>query len=271
MESQPSGPLDDHADSSVADAISQALELEQFFLVYQPEFDLHSNAFVGVESLIRWRDPLRGVVSPDVFLPVLEASGQIIPVGRWTLQTACQQGAEWHDKGYRFSVSVNISQRQFDGPELFADVTDALGVSRFPPSHLVLELPQSTLASADRVERLKVLRSLGIRVAIDDIELDSVDVVRLMKAPIDIVKIDRHFVAKVTGPTAAELLHSLVRQAKENAIQVVAAGIEDAGQRDLLQIEQVGVGQGFHFSVPREAGDIDQLLLDFSIFSGKPL
>src|SRR5579863_7170708 len=100
-------------DVGVAEELKTALDEEQFFLVYQPEIDLNSNAFVGVEALIRWRHPERGVVSPDEFVPQLESSGLILAVGRWALVTACAQGAEWHDKGYRFTLSVNISPRQF--------------------------------------------------------------------------------------------------------------------------------------------------------------
>src|SRR5580693_2727290 len=113
--------MSEHSESSRESAqgsdfqgeLAQALENEQFFLVYQPEIDLHSNAFVGVEALIRWRHPKRGVLSPDAFVPELESSGLILRVGRWALATACAQGAEWHDKGYRFTVSVNISALQF--------------------------------------------------------------------------------------------------------------------------------------------------------------
>lgn len=98
----------------VALDLAQALDLGQFFLVYQPTIDLQTNAFAGVEALIRWRHPERGVLGPDAFIDDLEASRQIVPVGRWALSTACAQGAAWHDRGYRFAVSVNISKRQFD-------------------------------------------------------------------------------------------------------------------------------------------------------------
>src|ERR1700690_2725315 len=97
------------SDLDLTGELTKALDREQFFLVYQPEIDLNSNAFVGVEALLRWRHPLRGVLSPDEFVPELESSGLILEVGNWALATACTQGAEWHDKGFRFSVSVNIS------------------------------------------------------------------------------------------------------------------------------------------------------------------
>ncbi len=272
MDSQPSHPETNSSSTVDAEAVSAALEREQLFLVYQPEFDLQTNAFVGVEALIRWRHPDLGVVRPDEFLPALESTGEIIPVGRWALLTACLQGAEWHAKGYRFSVSVNVSARQFDRDEFISEVEQALSSSRFSPTHLVLEFSQKVLSGdIGATTRLAQLRSLGARVAIDDFEPDHSVLTDLDSAPIDIVKLDRNFIMKVTDASSSDLVHSLVRLAKERNIQVVAAGIEDAAQRELLQIEMVGVGQGFHFSVPREAKEIDQLLLDFSIFSGKPI
>jgi len=272
MNSQPSYPETGPSATVDAAAVSAALEREQLFLVYQPEFDLQTNAFVGVEALIRWRHPDLGVVRPDEFLPVLESTGEIVPVGHWALLTACLQGAEWHDKGYRFSVSVNISARQFDRAEFISEVEQALISSRFSPTHLVLEFSQKVLnGDVEVTKRLAQLKSLGARVAIDDFEPDHSVLTDLDSASIDIVKLDRNFIMKVTDAPSSELVHSLVRLAKERNIQVVAAGIEDAAQRDLLQIEKVGVGQGFHFSAPREAKEIDQLLLDFSIFSGKPI
>ena len=145
--------------------LADALTNEQFFLVYQPTIDLQTNAFAGVEALIRWRHPDRGVLSPDAFIDELEADGQILPVGRWALHTACAQGAAWHDKGYRFAVSVNVSQRQLESEAFRDDVADALSSSRFDPALLVLEFAQGTLlgneaVSSIRVKQLKNLLSL---------------------------------------------------------------------------------------------------------------
>ncbi len=249
-----------------------ALEADQFFLVYQPEFDLRTNAFVGVEALIRWRHPERGELAPRDFLPALEADGGIVPVGRWTLLTACLQGSEWHDKGYRFSVSVNISIPQAARQEFFTEVEAALTTTRFPAALLVLEFSQAVLhAGAPFVKRLVELRVLGVRIAIDDFEPDHSSIIDLEGLPVDIVKLDRDFINDATRVPSAQLINAVVDQAKVQHIQVVAAGVEDADQSELLRIGNVGVGQGFHFSRPREAAEIDQMLLDFSIFSGKPI
>jgi EAL domain-containing protein (putative c-di-GMP-specific phosphodiesterase class I) len=268
-QSDPSEALAKNLD--FAGELTKALEDEQFFLVYQPEIDLHSNAFVGVEALIRWRHPQRGVLSPDAFVPELESSGLILAVGRWALATACAQGAEWHDKGYRFTVSVNISALQFAWSGFVEEVAEVLSSSRFPSGLLVLEFSQGTLAG-ESAERLNELVGLGVRLAVDDFEPGQSLLSDLENLPIAVVKLDRHFVSALSEtPKGAELVHALVDLAKKSKVQIVASGIEDAEQRQRLQLEDVGVGQGFLFSKPHEAAEIDRYLEDFSIFSGKPL
>jgi EAL domain-containing protein (putative c-di-GMP-specific phosphodiesterase class I) len=254
--------------------LAGALEAGEFFLVYQPTIDLQTNAFAGVEVLIRWRHPQRGVLSPELFISELEMSGQIVPVGRWALSTACAQGAIWHDRGYRFAVSVNISTKQLGSPEFAHDVANALASSRFDPALLVLEFSQESLLGdeAATMRRLAELKTLGVRLAVDDFAPGDTPLADLAKFPIDIVKLDKGFIAGITNsPEAAALIHTLVQLAKALDVQIIASGIEDAEQRKRLAIEEVSIGQGFHFSRPHEAQEIDRYLEDFAIFSGKPL
>jgi EAL domain-containing protein (putative c-di-GMP-specific phosphodiesterase class I) len=258
----------------LARELGQALALGQFFLVYQPTIDLQTNAFAGVEALIRWRHPVRGVVNPETFISELESSGQIVPVGRWALDTACAQAAQWHAKGYRFAVSVNISGKQLELVELVEDVADALSSSRFDPSLLVLEFAQDTLTrqAAAAVDRLALLKELGVRLAVDDFAPGESPLADLEKFHIDIVKLDKGFIAGITNSAeAADQIHSLVQLAKTLGVQIFASGIEDVNQRQRLQNEEVDIGQGFLFSTPHEAAQIDRFLEDFAIFSGKPL
>jgi EAL domain-containing protein (putative c-di-GMP-specific phosphodiesterase class I) len=254
--------------------LASASATDQFFLVYQPTIDLQTNAFAGVEALIRWRHPERGVVNPEVFIPELEASGQIVAVGRWALSTACAQGAIWHDRGYRFAVSVNISVKQLEASGFVDDVANALSTSRFDPSLLVLEASQEALLADEVVtmERLTELKALGVKLAVDDFAPGETPLADLAKFPIDIVKLDKNFISGITNsPEAAALIHTLVQLAKALSVQIIASGIEDAEQRKRLAIEEVNIGQGFHFSKPHEAQEIDRYLEDFAIFSGKPL
>jgi EAL domain-containing protein (putative c-di-GMP-specific phosphodiesterase class I) len=269
-ESHPAAPSSRGADSG----LDRALAESQFFLLYQPTIDLQTSAFVGVEALLRWRHPARGVVGPDEFLPELEASGRIIEVGRWVLLAACRQGADWHSRGNRFTVSVNVSARQFDRDAFVDDVEHALSDSTFDAAHLVLEFSEGTLAGSaeSAAVRLARLRSLGVRIAIDDFGADASSQTVLTNFPIDIVKIDRAFISGIaTSAGAATRVHELVQLGKSLNVQTIAQGIEDDDQRLRLQVEDVDVGQGFLFSVPHDAAEIDRYLEDFAIFSGKPL
>jgi len=274
MAKVPTAPSSESAAFQSADALSAALDEGQFFLVYQPTIDLQTNAFAGVEVLIRWRHPERGVLSPDQFIDELEASGLILPVGRWTLNTACAQGTVWHDRGYRFAMSVNVSQRQLESETFNEDVAAALSSSRFNPALLVLEFEQSFLFAEHELtfSRLARLRALGVQLAVDDYEPGESTLDDLVTLGIDIVKLDRDFISRISSSEeAATLVHRLVKRSELQHVQVIASGIEDSAQRDRLQGEMVHVGQGFFFSAPHEARDIDRFLEDFAIFSGKPL
>ncbi len=273
MASETNDSASDGTGAGVPD-LERALGDGQFFLVYQPNIDLETNAFAGVEALIRWRHPTRGVLGPDAFIAELEESGDIVRVGRWALIQACEDGASWHDKGYRFDVSVNVSPKQLEFDGFVDDVSGALRQSRFDSSHLVLEFAQRTLtADRDRsIARLAALRELGVRFAVDDFEPGASALEELEAFTIDIVKLDRRFIAGVTDSSeSSALVHRLIQASESHHVQVIASGIEEPEQRTRLQSERVQVGQGYLFSKPHEAADIDRYLEDFAIFSGKPL
>ncbi|MHB1975442.1 MAG: putative bifunctional diguanylate cyclase/phosphodiesterase, partial [Acidimicrobiales bacterium] len=147
-----------------------ALEAGQFFLLYQPTIDLRTNAFTGVEALLRWNHPGRGVVLPDDFIPELEASGLIVTVGAWVLEEACRQGAAWHAEGHHFTVSINVSARQLERDRIVEDVRSALAMSAIDPGQVILELTETALMDdVDMmIARLKLLKGLGVRLAVDD-------------------------------------------------------------------------------------------------------
>ena len=258
---------------AVAADLGGALGRGEFFLVYQPEIDLRTNGFAGVESLIRWRHPNEGIINPVDFVAELETSGLIVSVGQWAMETACAQGSLWHSRGYRFPVSVNIAERQFARPEFITDVDEVLRSSRFVSTLLVLEFAQRIVIDQDDAgPRLEALREMGVRIAIDDFVPNERQLADVQALPIDIVKLDRRFVASLgDAPDAVSQVHELVGIAKNEHLQIVASGIEDAEQRRWLQLEDVSIGQGYLFSKPHEAEEIDQYLEDFSIFSGKPL
>jgi EAL domain-containing protein (putative c-di-GMP-specific phosphodiesterase class I) len=259
-------------DTELAVDLRRALAADEFYLVYQPEIDLHTNGFAGVEALLRWRHATRGVVSPADFLALLESSGDIIAVGRWALETACYQGAEWHTKGYRFPVAVNISLQQLRQASLVDDVTRCVRASRLDPAHLTLEFSHAALGDSEALAHIGELHARGVHLAIDDFAPEHPSFEELRHWPIDIVKLDRAFVAaNADSDDGASVIHQLVHDARALNLRVIASGVEDASQREHLRNEQVDVGQGFHFARPYEVQEIDRFLEDFALFSGRPL
>ena len=242
-----------------------ALEANQFFLLYQPTFDLSSGTFTGVEALLRWRHPTRGVIQPDNFIPALEASGLIVPVGRWVLEEACRQGAVWQRQGHQITVSINVSAKQLDRDQIVSDVHNALTTSGFDPTLCVLELTETTLMHNvdDTVGRLTLLKALGVRLAIDDFGTGYSSLAYLRQFPIDVLKIDRSFVSGITDNSeAVALVHAMVQLGKALGLETVAEGVENDGQRVKLTAENVDTAQGFLFARPLEVEAVDRLLAE---------
>ena len=247
-----------------------ALEKSQFFLMYQPTVDLATGGFTGVEALLRWNHPERGIVQPNDFIPALESSGLIIPVGAWVLHEACRQGALWQGRGHRFTVSVNISAKQLERDQLVTDVREAITISGFDADELILELTETALMhdSGSTLSRLMLLKALGVRVAIDDFGTGYSSLAYLRQFPIDILKIDRTFVSGIADSReSAALVHTLVQLGKVLGIETIAEGVETSDQRTRLETEHVDTGQGFLFARPLAVEDLDRLLLDSA---GKP-
>ena len=242
-----------------------ALESNQFFLLYQPTFDLPSGSFTGVEALLRWRHPTRGVILPDDFIPSLEANGLIVPVGRWVLEEACRQGANWQSQGHHVTVSINVSAKQLDRDQIITDVRNALENSGFDPALCVLELTESTLMHNvdDTVARLTLLKALGVRVAIDDFGTGYSSLAYLRQFPIDVLKIDRSFVSGIADTSeAGALVHAMVQLGKALGLETVAEGVENDDQRAQLTAENVDTGQGFLFARPLDVEAVSRLLED---------
>jgi diguanylate cyclase (GGDEF)-like protein len=253
--------VDDHRNLEVD--LHSALEANQFFLLYQPMVDLASGDIMGFEALLRWRHPTRGVVQPNDFIPALEASGMIIPVGRWVLETACRQGARWQRQGHNFKVSVNVATAQLQRDAIADDTYRAVSTSGFDPSMLVLELTETTLMDdvEGMVARLQLLKAIGVRIAIDDFGTGFSSLARLQRFPIDILKIDQSFISQTGGSDMpAAFVRSIVQMGKALGLEVVAEGIETADQREYLSAESVDTGQGFLFAKPLDVSTIDHML-----------
>jgi diguanylate cyclase (GGDEF)-like protein len=224
--------------------LGAALREEQLFLHYQPIFDLCRHEVLGVESLVRWRHPARGVVPPDEFIPISEESGLILSIGRWVLGEACKQAASWHARGHLISIFVNVSAQQLSRDGFAADVRRALETSGIDPSLLVLEITETTLMHdvAAAGERLKEIRALGVRVAIDDFGTGYASLSQLQRMPVDILKIDSSFVAALADAgQGRELLEAILGVGQALSLAVVAEGVET--QTQLIALEEMGCEQ----------------------------
>jgi diguanylate cyclase (GGDEF)-like protein len=261
--------VDDHRSLDVD--LHAALAADQFFLLYQPTIDLATGAFTGVEALLRWRHPTRGVVQPNDFIPALESSGLIVPVGQWVLETACRQGAKWQSDGHRFVVSVNVAARQLQTDRIVDDVYGALQSSRFDSRMLVLELTESALLQDVplTVTRLQLLKSLGVRLAIDDFGTGFSSLAYLQQFPIDILKIDRSFVSGIhDSAKSAAIIQTFVQLGRALNLEVIAEGIENDDQRAQLATANVHTGQGFLFAQPLDVPAVDRMLESSIEFTG---
>jgi len=243
--------------------LRRALERDEFFLLYQPTIDLATGAFGGVEALLRWRHPQRGVLLPADFIPTLETSGLIVQVGQMVLNRACEQGAEWRAQGHRLTISVNISSVQLERDRIIDDVHGALSASGLDPGALILELTETTLMLdvEATVTRLNMLKALGVRIAVDDFGTGYSSLAYLRQFPIDVLKIDQSFVSGVAkAEESAAIVHTLVQLGKVLGLETVAEGIENEDQRMRLMAEDVNVGQGFLFAHPLDVKAVNDLL-----------
>ena len=243
--------------------LREAVASDQFFLVYQPTFALDDGVTTGLEALIRWQHPTRGVIGPAEFIPMLEETGLILTVGRWVMTEACRQGAIWHRQGLPITVSVNVSGRQLESGSLGDEVALALRESGMPSDHLVIEVTESALMRdvTGAVARLQALKVLGVKIAIDDFGTGYSSLSHLRQFPIDILKIDQSFIASLTtSREAGTIIHTLVELGRNLGLETVAEGIEEPGQLALLRDEDIETGQGFLYSKPLGAPDVAPFL-----------
>jgi diguanylate cyclase (GGDEF)-like protein len=235
-----------------------ALDNEEFFLVYQPTFDLQTMTPTGVEALIRWRRPGRGVAQPEEFIPLLEESKMIVDVGAWVLREACAQAAGWQEEGRALELSVNVSALQLDTDDLIGHVTEALGESGLAPESLTIEITETTLMSnpGETARRLEELKRLGIRIAVDDFGTGYSSLGHLRQFPVDVLKIDRSFISQLAeGGEGEILLHTLLQLGKALEIETTAEGIERPQDLSLIREKDCDNGQGFLFTRPLSAQD----------------
>ncbi|HKX58757.1 MAG TPA: EAL domain-containing protein [Steroidobacteraceae bacterium] len=236
--------------------LDMALREAQFLLHYQPIVDLRSGYLLGVEALIRWQHPRRGLVPPREFIPAAEETGQIVPLGRWVLAQACREVRVWQARlpeGRQVRVGVNVSSVQLSKSDIVADVARALEISGIDPGCLVIELTESVLMqnSESVLATLTQLKALGVRIAIDDFGTGYSSLSYLHRFPIDILKIDRSFVERLGGVDGGEdFARAIITLGGTLNLEVVAEGIEvEHQQRGLIELGCVA-GQGYYYARP---------------------
>ena len=236
--------------------LGQALAEGQLFLAYQPIVDLATQRLRGVEALLRWKHPQRGIIMPEDFVGLAEDSGLIAPIGRWVLENACRQASEWAIRGYPTNISVNVSAQQLGRRGLTEDVRHALAVSGLPASLLTLEVTETTLTRDVEAagEHLLMLKELGVTVAIDDFGTGYASLSQLQQMPVDVLKIDQVFVTALgTDAQARDLLEAILGVGRALSLPVIAEGVEEESQ--LLALQEIGCesAQGFLLGPPSDA------------------
>jgi diguanylate cyclase (GGDEF)-like protein/PAS domain S-box-containing protein len=248
----------------VESGLRRGLKDGEFLLHYQPQIDLASGAMIGAEALIRWRDPGLGLVYPGQFVPIAEACGLIVPIGRWVLREACRQVRAWLDSGLRaVPVAVNISAVEFRHKAFLDGVALILQETGLAPSYLELELTESILMhDADSSALvLDALKTMGVRLAIDDFGTGYSSLSYLKRFPIDALKIDQSFVRDLaTDADDATIVGAMIGMGRNLKQQVIAEGVETLEQFAFLQTQLCDEGQGFHFSHPLSAEAFGLLL-----------
>jgi diguanylate cyclase len=242
--------------------LRRALDDGEFEVHYQPIVDLAGEHTVGVEALVRWNHPERGLVPPIAFLDMAESLGLLPRLGGWVLEEACRQAAAWQEQQPGFELNVNLSASQLSNPALVDEVRGVLERTGLPPSLLVLELTES-VALVDLVESARVLgalKTLGVRIALDDFGTGFSSLSHLGTLPVDVVKIDKSFVQAMQETTGASVAEAVLQIARTFGLAPVAEGVEDAGQASRLRELECAQAQGYHFARPMPAGQLTELL-----------
>lgn len=236
--------------------LRKALKNDEFSLHYQPKIDFQSGKTVGTEALIRWNRPEKGLTPPNEFIPLAEESGLIIPMGKWILDTACRDAREWAvDGACPLQVSVNLSSRQFQDPNLTPILEESLAVSGLPPACLEVEITESlVMGNVDEaLSILKRFKAMGLRISMDDFGTGYSSLSYLKHFPIDTLKIDQSFVRDLTiDSNDAAIAKAIIAMGKNLGLTVVAEGVETREQADFLAEEGCDLGQGYLFSKPLE-------------------
>lgn len=244
--------------------LRQALKRREFELHYQPKVDIQLGRIVGMEALLRWKHPDRGLVSPIDFIPLAEETGLIVPIGGWVLEEACNQNKAWQNMGLgKLSVAVNISAVQFRQKDLLETIAFALTKSGLAPEYLEIEITESTVMhnASEAIVTLERLRKSGVMISIDDFGTGYSSLSYLKSFPISTLKIDRSFIREISEDTSdAAIVRAIIGLAHNLRLRVVAEGVETRQQLDFLRSLESDEYQGYYFSRPIPASEFERFL-----------
>ncbi|WP_018986582.1 putative bifunctional diguanylate cyclase/phosphodiesterase [Methylophilus methylotrophus] len=251
------------ADMDFASQVETALDNHQFYVVYQPQVDFNTGKLKGVEALVRWRHPEKGIISPDKFIRMAELTGLIVPLGKWVMRTACTQAAQWnhHPVLGKAEIAVNVSALQLQSGTLVEDILQILKETGLPPHRLVVELTESSFVQDDgaNLRMMHRLKEAGIKLAIDDFGTGYSCLSYLRDIPGDYLKVDRSFVMELPGHNKAEaVIQAIVSLGKSLDYRIIAEGIENEAQASFLKGIGCDIAQGFLFSKALEAQALQQ-------------
>lgn len=246
--------------------LRKALERQEFVLYYQPQINIQTGRIIGSEALVRWQHPEMGLVSPGVFIPIIEESGLIVPVGEWVLREACRQNIAWQMEGLApITVAVNLSALQFHQKDLTEMVADALQSTGLNSRWLELEITESGIMqnSDASVKKLHSLKDMGLKLSIDDFGTGYSSLSYLKKFPLDKLKIDQSFVREITSnKDDAAIVGAIIGMAKSLKLRVIAEGVETREHLDFLHTNDCFEMQGYYFSRPLPAEQFQRLVVD---------
>jgi len=248
--------------------LRKAIYNDELILKYQPQFHLETGELWGVEALVRWEHPERGLLQPDVFIPVAEDSGLVVELGEWVLRNACREWREMELQGKPVvKLSVNLSARQFRDPYLIGMIQNVLDKSGFKPINLELEITETILMDYldHAIEILDQIKSLGISVSIDDFGTGYSSLNYLKRLPIDALKIDKSFIRDIPYDNDdMEIASAVIAMAHKLHLDVIAEGLESEAQRTFLKQNQCDIGQGYYLGEPTSAAEFFSSLKKFN-------
>ena len=242
-------------------ALKNAIEKEQFYLEYQPKFNISSNELIGMEALVRWKHPDLGFIPPSKFIPLAEQTGLIIPLGEWILQESCEQLAEWQRQGLgELVLSVNVSVRQIEDPNFIHLIQETIERSGLRPDQLELEVTESVFADVKHASSLlQELQSMGVQISIDDFGTGYSSLSYIKHLPIDTLKVDASFIRDIhTNDESRAIVKAVLTIAQTIGLNVIAEGVELQAHVQQLRSEGCLLGQGYFYSKPLPSDEFER-------------